>query len=294
MPVRARKTNGRVSAASTASPVPRGSGRSRVWLVVFPLVMFAAGLIVAACSGTGEMHLPNFAAAPPGASPLHGIRQIVVVTSSDWDSIDGRLQTWERAGEGTPWAPASAMRSIVVGRNGMGWGRGLHKAQRTGGPIAREGDGRAPAGVFALGPAFGYAAADEVPGLKIPYFQEIETTECVDDVRSRFYNKIVDRSSIPDPDWRSSEQMAEQGESYRWGIVIKQNDPPEPGGGSCIFLHPWSGPRSGTAGCTGADPAHVEALMHWLDRDSKPALVQLPRAEYERVRTAWQLPPLSP
>ena len=85
----------------------------------------------------------------------------------------------------------------------------------------REGDGRSPAGVFALGTAFGYAS-HALPGLKMPYLSLSPSIECVDDIASRHYNRIVDRSVVA-PDWNSSEHMRNTGKSYRWGIVIDHN-----------------------------------------------------------------------
>jgi len=90
--------------------------------------------------------------------------------------------------------------SIVVGRNGLGWGIGLiatDDAQVRSGsdPVKREGDGKSPAGVFALGTAFGYAS-DPLQGLKVPYLNLTPSIECVDDPGSKHYNRIVDRSVV--------------------------------------------------------------------------------------------------
>jgi hypothetical protein len=145
---------------------------------------------------------------------------------------------------------------IVVGSKGMGWGIGLIDAGQPGvrfepEPIKIEGDGKSPAGVFALGTAFGYAAQPP-PGLKLPYLVLAPSIECVDDASSKNYNRIVDRSTVA-PDWNSSEHMRDVGESYRWGVVIDHNatvpgrTAPRPGGGSCVFLHIWHSPDRGTA-----------------------------------------------
>jgi hypothetical protein len=261
-----------------------------LWLAALPILFFGAGLAIPACTGqTPFVHFPLGPTVPAGPSPLHGVKQLVIVVAHDWDETEGLLQTWERNGDADAWRATGSKLAVALGRNGLGWGRGLHAPQINTGPQAKEGDGRAPAGAFPLGPAFGFAAADEIGHMKIPYLQERATTECIDDPRSRFYNMIVDHAAIQDADWNSSEQMAEQGDTYRWGIVIRQNDPPVPGGGSCLFVHGWTGKR-GTAGCTGLEPNRVQDLMRWLDPDSNPVLVQLPRSEYERVKKAWDLP----
>jgi D-alanyl-D-alanine dipeptidase len=192
----------------------------------------------------------------------------------------------------------------VVGKNGLGWGIGLTatdgpKVRVASDPVKKEGDGRGPAGVFALGTAFGYAP-QPLQGLKMPYLNLVPSTECVDDIGSKYYNRVVDRSAVT-PDWNSSELMRNAGESYRWGIVVDHNGtvtkvnarPPTPGGGSCIFLHIWRSSSEGTAGCTAMPQIEVETLLTWLDPSRKPLLVQLPELEYGRVIDRWKLPTLS-
>ncbi|HEX5726341.1 MAG TPA: L,D-transpeptidase family protein, partial [Longimicrobiaceae bacterium] len=176
------------------------------------------------------------------------------------------------------------------GRSGLGWGVGLHPAGGAG-SVKREGDGRAPAGVFRLSSAFGYAGPVSVPWIRMPYVQADESVECVDDVRSRHYNRRVDRDTIPAPDWTSHEELRRPDELYRLGVWVDHNsDPPSPGGGSCIFLHIWAGPAVATSGCTAFRAADVEAVLRWLDPRARPLLVQLPREEYRRLRPEWRLP----
>jgi hypothetical protein len=38
------------------------------------------------------------------------------------------------------------------------------------------------------------------------------------------------------------------------------------------------------------NPSSMEYLLRWLDAKKRPLLVQLPRAEFERLREAWGLP----
>jgi hypothetical protein len=47
--------------------------------------------------------------------------------------------------------------AVLLGGGGLAWGRGLHP-DGADGAVKREGDRRAPPGVFALGSGFGYAA----------------------------------------------------------------------------------------------------------------------------------------
>ena len=221
--------------------------------------------------------------------PLARSRQLVLVTTRDWGAVDGTLERFERKDSKSAWRRVGEVVPVVVGRSGLGWGAGLNE-QAGEGPSKKEGDGRAPAGVFSLGPAFGYAPPSEASWLKLPYTPLADDTECVDDVSSRRYNLIVDRSGAGEVDWKSSERMRSVG-AYRWGVVVGHNaNPPVAGRGSCIFLHIWAGPGKGTAGCTAMAQPRLEELLRWLDAKKRPALVQLPEAERERLRDAWRLP----
>jgi D-alanyl-D-alanine dipeptidase len=112
----------------------------------------------------------------------------------------------------------------------------------------------------------------------------------VDDPGSRYYNQIVDRSRISNPDWKSSEKMREIDE-YVFGVVVAHNsNPAMPGAGSCIFLHAWSGPESPTVGCTAMPVERIRELVHWLDPGADPVLVQLTDKAYEALRAPWKLP----
>jgi zinc D-Ala-D-Ala dipeptidase len=222
-------------------------------------------------------------------SPLSRSRQLILVTTRDWDSVEGTLRRFERRNEKAKWQTVGASVPVVVGRNGLGWGVGLN-ARAGDGPLKKEGDGKAPAGVFKLGPAFGFDTTAGASWVKMPYTPLTVNVECVDDVNSGQYNQIVDRNGVQVIDWRSSERMRSV-EGYRWGLVVEHNaNPPVAGRGSCIFLHIWAGTGKGTAGCTAMEQPNLEALMRWLDAKKNPLLVQLPEAEYARLRSTWKLP----
>jgi L,D-peptidoglycan transpeptidase YkuD (ErfK/YbiS/YcfS/YnhG family) len=231
------------------------------------------------------------AQAQPDAAGLQFLvqpRQMLVVVSKDWQAVDGRLQRFES--NDRVWQAVGPPIRVVVGRNGMAWGSGMHPMPQPG-PKKKEGDGKSPAGVFGLSYAFGSEPPGKVPGIKMPYLQCTGSLECVDDPKSSHYNQIIERSSVAKPDWNSSEKMLMTNGQYRLGIVIEHNTlPPKPGDGSCVFLHIWLGPGIGTSGCTAMSDGGIEALLGWIDARANPILVQLPQAEYLRLQKAWRLP----
>ena len=254
--------------------------------------LFRSCLVIALVSvGVGAQNRPQIG--------LDSSTQLLVVTTPDWNSIEGKLQRYERPSVRKLWKPVGESITVVVGKDGVGWDKSLPISSGTDSngvraasdPVKKEGDGRAPAGIFSLTTAFGYAA-ERPPGWKMPYLNLTSSTECVDDVGSKSYNRVLDRSGVV-PDWNSSEHMLRPDELYRWGVVVAYNSgPPQPGDGSCIFLHIWRGPGIPTVGCTAMPQEQIESLLAWLDPARKPLLVQLPVPEYRKLRKRWKLPDL--
>jgi D-alanyl-D-alanine dipeptidase len=161
------------------------------------------------------------------------------------------------------------------------------------GPRKIEGDNKAPAGIFRLGPAFGYAAAASARWIKLPYVPLTAESEGVDDPHSRYYNQLVERSKVTDVDWRSSEQMRRADELYKWGVFVAHNPAATPGAGSCIFLHIWRNSSAATVGCTAMPEQRLVQLLRWLDSASHPVLIQMPRADYAMFQLKYAFPPIS-
>ena len=165
----------------------------------------------------------------------------------------------------------------------------------TSGPRKREGDGRSPAGVFALGTAFGYAAQADTA---LPWQPMQQSSYCMDVPDSPYYNRIVDAERVGAEAVEGSTEpmrldLHNNGDvRYQQGFVINHNPRNVPGQGSCIFAHLWRKEGEATAGCTAMTAAHMQQLLAWLDPRSAPVFVLLPRAEYARLQQAWQLPAL--
>ena len=218
-------------------------------------------------------------------------RQCVVVLTDSWASTTGVMQAFERGGAPASWKERGPGIAVVVGKNGLGQGRGLVRLEFEGAPNKKEGDDKAPAGIFRLSSAFGYAPARSAVWVKLPYLALSKRVEGVDDPNSRYYNKLVDRSKVARIDWRSSEQMRRDDVLYKWGVVVEHNPSARPGAGSCIFLHIWKSSSAPTAGCTAMSESDLVRLIHWLNPARHPILVQMPRAAYRSVRAKYDLPP---
>jgi L,D-peptidoglycan transpeptidase YkuD (ErfK/YbiS/YcfS/YnhG family) len=225
------------------------------------------------------------------ASPLASSTQMLLVTTKSWDAVPGVMRRFARVDALSAWAEVGTPVPVVVGRKGLGWGRGLNPPADLSGPVKKEGDRKSPAGIFRLSSTFGLAMPEEMKQLRMPYKQLTPGVECVDDVSSAHYNSIVDREHIGPADWNTSEKMREVGEQYRLGVVVDHNiEPHVPGGGSCIFIHIWHDSGTGTTGCTAMAPDNIETILMWLDPAAHPVLVQLPKSEYKQLQKLWLLP----
>jgi L,D-peptidoglycan transpeptidase YkuD (ErfK/YbiS/YcfS/YnhG family) len=247
----------------------------------------AGGLFLMLSSCTPS--LQRDAAARP--HPLADSRQMILVTTAAWDSAVGVVHTYERESTTASWRLVSGPMAMVLAEKGLGWGTGIHGGALDDGPVKREGDRRSPAGAFALSAVYGYAPESEAVQFAMPYIASDSTTVCVDDPRSVYYNMIVRKENVTSIDWNHAERMFFSAAYYRWGVVIDHNqDPRVPGAGSCIFIHIWGSPTEATTGCTSLREEDVLGICRWLRPNARPVLVQLPQREYERLRSAWNLP----
>jgi L,D-peptidoglycan transpeptidase YkuD (ErfK/YbiS/YcfS/YnhG family) len=216
-------------------------------------------------------------------------QQLVVVLTPDESSISGQLMTFSLDAT-YQWHQETITADIVVGRTGIAWGIGLHPQQL--GQQKQEGDGKAPAGVFALGDAFGYLSALNT---QLNYTPMTANDYCIDVVASPRYNEIVSTSEVPAATIKqSSEPMRrdihKQENLYKKGIVVHHNPNNIAPNGSCIFIHIWRSAEKPTAGCTAMTEANIDQLLAWLSKDKKPLFVTLTRQDYQRLQQEWQLP----
>ena len=53
---------------------------------------------------------------------------------------------------------------------------------------------------------------------------------------------------------------------YRRGLLVQLSDRRPARAGSCIFIHVWRSPTTGTAGCVAVPEPRVEALQEFAER----------------------------
>lgn len=220
-----------------------------------------------------------------------GARQLLVAVATGWDSQRATMQCFQRDGKNSPWRGVfPAGWPVLLGRNGLAWGRGAFSPPDDGHPRKAEKDGRAPAGIFALGRLHGYAATAP-RGTTWPYLQVGPYDAWIDDPRLPHYNEHVRVDPRRIPDWFESQRMRLGDNAYKWLLEIRHNtDPPKPGCGSAIFFHVRRGPDRPTAGCTSMAVEDLERVIVWLRPEAKPHYVLLPREEYDKLRNDWRLP----
>ncbi len=227
--------------------------------------------------------------------------QIIVVTAEDWSSTTGRLQRYERATTQDSFTKAGEAFSVNLGKNGLAWGRGLHNTDKSligyQDPLKFEGDGRATAGVFEIGTAFGHDF-ENMSELTQKRRKSITPNDiCVDDVSSAHYNQFVplddalikgDGTVATDKFTASHEQLlrkdidAKEGfaDQYELAVPVNHNGllnlgvSPQLGLGSCIFLHIEGYSGKPTSGCTSMAKANLVNVVNWLNAKKYPVLIQ--------------------
>ncbi len=235
------------------------------------------------------------AAAGGSATAWQKGRQMVLVVTPDWNADHGALQRFVRGTEG--WQPVGRVWPVTIGKSGAAWGIGLQPAPADHHPVKREGDGRSPAGMFAIGEAFGYASKADTALTYAPMHAD---SYCVDVSGSPYYNRIVRASDVGKAAVKGATEhmrldLVNDGDQrYRLGFVIEHNPEQKPMAGSCIFAHLWKKPGAPTVGCTAMAADRMQTLAGWLKPADHPVFVLLPREAFERLRKTWKLPHLEP
>lgn len=231
---------------------------------VLPLALLA---LVLACPS------PARPAACPQA--LADASRLVLVVTPDMEGPAAHVSAYERAAASGSWRRIGDEEPAVVGSAGLGWGLTYRSLAAEGEPLKVEGDRRTPAGIYRLGPTFGFEPSAAAGHLLL----EPDRHLCVDDLDSEHYGHIVPRS-VAGPHTRG-EEMAGIG-LYRRGIVVDYPSDRLERSGSCIFVHVWEAPRQGTSGCVALPEPSVARLQEW-SASAPAAIAILPRAALDRL-----------
>ena len=218
--------------------------------------------------------------------------QAVVGIAEGWNSSHAAISLLEKDGGG--WRRVLGPVPARLGSKGLVWGLGLHTPPR-GGTVKKEGDGRSPAGVFAIGGLW-TTRGDVKADRSIPIVHVCDRDLWVSDLRSPLYNRYVRLDHPAATPWEKKEQMRLNDAAHSIKILIRHNTDetkgrPVRGAGSSIFFHIWR--QNGaypTAGCTAMDESNLRAILARLKPSRRPVYVLLPNAEYVRLRPAWGLP----
>ncbi|MFJ7831201.1 L,D-transpeptidase family protein [Peribacillus sp. NPDC097206] len=184
------------------------------------------------------------------------ISQLVAATGKTMGGMKVTIRTYEKKkGE---WRRALGDMKGVTGKNGFTKNK-------------KEGDGKAPVGMYSFGTAFGSTSKPDK--VKMDYRKTTKYDYWIDDPASKDYNKWVTyKGKNPYEKWKSFERMNH--ELYKYGAVINYNrNPIIKGKGSAIFLHIWRGENKPTAGCTATSEKNVLSLLKWMDPEKNPHII---------------------
>jgi len=219
--------------------------------------------------------------------------QALVGVARDWNSTEVTLTLYQK--QGNQWNAVNQPWQGRLGKSGLAWGRGIHTKVTSAAPIKKEGDWRAPAGIFKIGGAYGYAANVQ-HNKALPYRSITPKDLWVEDQKSTHYNRHIILDHLPTTRWEKGAQMRQNDHAHSLKLYIGHNDSmlggkPIPGAGSAIFFHIWRdrGKRP-TAGCTTMHETKLKQLIAAIDPSKKPVYILLPQAEYQQLRKSWKLP----
>ncbi|HEY8966156.1 MAG TPA: L,D-transpeptidase family protein [Candidatus Methylacidiphilales bacterium] len=233
----------------------------------------------------------------PAAALTDGSRQLVVVVSGALADSQATLKRFERDGDGAnaPWKQVGADVPVLLGKQGMAWGRGLNPAEPGG--QKREGDEKTPMGLFRLGMVLGDAPAPPEGSHGIEYVRKTDRVAWIGHSGlpdgAKYNHLYILPDGAPEPAWWAKEVMKPDTPAHYWMVLIEHNYPDSvDDAGSAIFFHVQRSPVRRSAGCTVMPREDIEALIAWIDPKKKPLVAELPKPIYEAKREAWGLPVL--
>ena len=221
--------------------------------------------------------------------------QAIVGITEGWNSSQAQVSLVEKNSSGQ-WVRVMGPFPARLGRNGTAWGLGIHANPR-GATLKKEGDGRSPAGVFAIGGLWTTTKTPVKHDRALPEVHVGPNDLWVTDLNMpQYYNRYIRLNHPAATAWELHEQMKQTDYPHSIKMLICHNTAGTPGrpvlgGGSSIFFHIWrDNGAAPTAGCTTLQEQNLRAIIARLSVARHPVYVLLPRAEYVRLRASWRLP----
>ena len=209
--------------------------------------------------------------------PLSTAFRLVLVETPTFTSSSATITTYERKSPTGDWRKVGEPARAKVGRAGVGWGHPYRDLAKPGEPIKREGDKRAPAGVFSLSRPFGFGSSNLFDYMQLEKGQHF----CVDDDASDHYSRIVNSKTAGAE--TSGERMWAI-DLYRKGILVDYPTSRTEKAEFGILSSRWSGPDTPTVGCVAASEPTVKRLQKWVnDPDAKAVIAIVPVEAQDRL-----------
>jgi len=187
-------------------------------------------------------------------------RQLVLAVAQE-DGVTNLTTCYSRQPDGT-WAAEAELTAMpgFMGKNGIAHNRRRSSLQ-------------SPAGLWALGSAFGLS--EEPEGMKLPWREITPYSDWVTDDNSPYYNTWQERN---DPavagmwDWNDTEHLADYDKTYTYACVIEYNTPPYvvADRGCAIFFHVSDHP---TEGCVALLTEDMVRTLQWLNPHRNPHIL---------------------
>ena len=234
----------------------------------------ARWIAAAAIVAVATVHSVAAAPAQSCPAPLASAKRLVLVTALSMNDMVGTMRLYERGSANEAWRALDASEPATIGRAGMGWSQFFLKLARRGEPLKVEGDKRTPAGIYPIGRSFGILASS-----RPDYLHVTPDTICVHDLSSPAYNTIASRARVGPA--VGAENMSRVLPMYRRGLLVDYPTDARRQAGSCIFIHVWRSPTTGTAGCVAMSEPRVEALQDFAAGGA--VLAVLPRGALDRL-----------
>lgn len=212
---------------------------------------------------------------------LFSSQQIIFVISKNYTNSKAKLTCYEDGKQ------IFETINVNIGKNGLGFGLGeVELKEKKQDIVKKEGDKKAPIGIFKLTKTFGY---DKKQISKLKYLHLDKNLICVDDSNSQFYNTII---QMPTNKPKSFETMRREDSQYALGVVVAHNAQQKKQAGSCIFLHVQKSIDAPTAGCTSMNLKDMKKIVEWLDGSKNPILIQVPKSSLEEIKKLYPTLPL--